>query len=115
LDGEILTKAAEETRMLFTVEEHQRTGGLGGAVVEYLTESHPIKVVRIGMDDRFGESGKAGELMEKFGLDAKGIFNRVMQEMAVDELGVFVPSLGKPFSTYPKGLYNSKILYQGYD
>ena len=115
LDGGILTKAAAETRMLFTVEEHQRTGGLGGAVVEYLTENHPIKVVRIGMDDRFGESGKAGELMEKFGLDAKGIFERVMKEMAVDELGVFVPSLGKPFSTYPKGLYNSKILYQGYD
>ena len=59
LDGEILVKAAEDTRLIFTVEEHQIDGGLGGAVTEFLAENHPIRVCRIGMDDRFGESGQA--------------------------------------------------------
>jgi len=80
LDGEILQKAAAETRMIFTVEEHQIAGGLGGAVSEFLAENHPIRVIRIGMNDRFGESGQAAALMHKFGLDAEGIANRVLKE-----------------------------------
>ena len=115
LDGAILNKAADETRMIFTVEEHQAAGGLGSAVAEYLAEHHPIRVCRIGMDDRFGESGKAAALMHKFGLDAAGIVNRVLEEVAKDDLSVFIPKMDKPFSTYPKGLYTSKILYDGYD
>ncbi len=115
LDGAILNKAADETRMIFTVEEHQIVGGLGSAVAEYLAEHHPIRVCRIGMDDRFGESGKAAALMHKFGLDAAGIVNRVLEEVAKDDLSVFIPKMDKPFSTYPKGLYTSKILYDGYD
>ena len=78
LDSEMLLKAADETRMIFTVEEHQVAGGLGGAVTEFLAEYHPIRVHRIGMNDRFGESGQALALMRKFGLDAEGIFNRVL-------------------------------------
>ena len=70
LDGDILLRAAEETRVIFTVEEHQTAGGLGGAVTEFLSEHHPIRVCRIGVDDSFGESGKAAELMHGFGLDA---------------------------------------------
>ena len=115
LDGEILVQAAEQTRLIITVEEHQKSGGLGSAVTEFLTEVHPIKVVRIGVEDRFGESGKATELMHKYGLDAQCIYERVMKEMASDELGLFTPHLGKPFSVYPKCLYTSDILYKGYD
>ena len=115
LDGTILNKAADETRMIFTVEEHQVAGGLGSAVSEYLSEHHPIRVCRIGMNDRFGESGQASALMHKYGLDAAGIVNRVLEEVAKDDLSVFIPKMDKPFSTYPKSLYTSKILYEGYD
>ena len=115
LDGEILKKAASETRMIFTVEEHQVAGGLGGAVSEFLAENHPIRVLRIGMNDRFGESGKASVLMHKYGLDAAGIVNRVLEEVAKDDLSVFIPKMDKPFATYPKSLYTSKMLYEGYD
>jgi len=80
LDGDILIKAANETRMIFTIEEHQIAGGLGGAVSEFLAENHPIRVIRIGMNDRFGESGQAAALMHKFGLDAEGIASRVLKE-----------------------------------
>lgn len=115
LDGEILMKAADETRMIFTVEEHQIAGGLGSAVAECLAESHPIRVHRIGMNDQFGESGQAAALMHKYGLDSAGIVQRVLQDVANDDLSLFIPEMGKPFSTYPKSLYNSKILYSGYD
>ena len=115
LDGEILKKAASETRMIFTIEEHQVAGGLGGAVSEFLAENHPIRVLRIGMNDSFGESGKASVLMHKYGLDAAGITNRVLQEVAKDDLSVFIPKMDKPFATHPKSLYTSKILYEGYD
>ena len=115
LDGDILLRAAEETRVIFTVEEHQTAGGLGGAVTEFLSEHHPIRVCRIGVDDSFGESGKAAELMHGFGLDAEGIVKRVLAEIAFEDLSIFIPRMGKPFSTYPKGLYTSKMLYEGYD
>ena len=88
---------------------------MGGAVSEYLSENHPIRVYRIGINDRFGESGQASALMHKYGLDAAGIVNRVLEEVAKDDLSVFIPKMDKPFSTYPKGLYTSKILYEGYD
>jgi len=115
LDGEILKKAASETRMIFTIEEHQMAGGLGGAVSEFLAENHPIRVLRIGMNDCFGESGKASVLMLTYGLDAAGITNRVLEEVAKDDLSVFIPKMDKPFATHPKSLYTSKILYEGYD
>ena len=115
LDGEILKKAADETRMIFTVEEHQIIGGLGSAVAEFLAENHPIRVYRIGMNDTFGESGQAMALMHKFGLDAAGIVNRVLVEAEKDDLCVFIPKMDKPFSTHPHSLYNCKMLYDGYD
>ena len=115
LDEEILKIAANETRMIFTVEEHQIAGGLGGAVAEYLAEHHPIRVIRIGMKDRFGESGQAPALMHKFGLDAAGIVHRVLDEVAKDDLSIYIRRMGVPFLTYPKRLYTSKELYDGYD
>ena len=115
LDGDILNKAADETRMVFTIEEHQIAGGLGGAVTEFFAENHPIRVCRIGMDDRFGESGKASALMHKYGLDAAGIVNRVLEITSNQDFSMYVRKLGKPFDAYIKKLYDSKMLYEGYD
>lgn len=81
LDGDILKKAVAETKMIFTVEEHQIIGGLGSAVAEFVSENCPTRVVRIGMNDSFGESGKAAELMHKFGLDAEGIASMILKNL----------------------------------
>lgn len=81
LDVDVLAKAANDTRMIVTIEEHQIVGGLGGAVAEYLSECHPVRIARIGMNDRFGESGQAQDLLHKFSLDAVGIVNRVLDEL----------------------------------
>ena len=115
LDGDILNKAAEETRMIFTVEEHQIAGGLGSAVTEFLAENHPIRVCRIGMNDCFGESGQPFALMHKFGLDAAGIVHRVLEITSNKDFSVYVRKLGKPFDTIINKLYDSKRLYEGYD
>ena len=115
LDGEILTKAAEDTRLIFTIEEHQIAGGLGSAVTEFLAENHPIRVCRIGMDDRFGESGQALALVHKYGLDAADIVKRVLEVTSNQDFSIYVRKLGKPFDTYIHKLYNSQMLYEGYD
>ena len=80
LDEELLLDVARRFKTIYTVEEHQVTGGLGGAVAEFLSEEMPTKIVRIGVNDRFGESGRAGELMNHFGLDAESIYNKVYSE-----------------------------------
>ncbi len=115
LDGEILNKAAEDTRLLFTIEEHQVAGGLGSAVTEFLAENHPIRVCRIGMDDRFGESGQASALIHKYGLNAAGIVKRVLDVTSNQDFSIYVRKMGKPFDTYIKKLYDSQMLYEGYD
>ena len=115
LDGDILNQAAEDTRIIFTIEEHQSAGGLGGAVAEFLAENHPIRVIRIGMEDKFGESGQAQALMHKFGLDAAGIVKRVLEIVANNDLSLYIRRMGLPFETYPRQLYNYKTLYEGYD
>lgn len=68
LDTEILVKAAKETGLIITAEEHSIVGGLGGAVAECLSENHPVQVHRVGIKDRFGTSGKAEELIKYFEL-----------------------------------------------
>jgi transketolase len=73
LDAVTILKSVKKTGKVITVEEAQINGGLGGAVAELLSEEHPAKLKRIGMQDRFGESGKPSELLEKFGLTAKHI------------------------------------------
>ncbi len=77
LDAELVVKAAEETGRIVTVEEHSIIGGLGSAVAETLCEKHPAKLLRIGVEDVFGESGPAVQLLEKYGLDAAGIYKKV--------------------------------------
>lgn len=73
LDAETILKSVRKTGAVVTVEEGQIIGGLGGAVAELLAEEHPVPMKRVGMRDRFGESGAPDELIEHFGLDAKHI------------------------------------------
>ena len=77
IDRELVVASAKKTGKVVTVEEHSIIGGLGGAVAEVLTEEAPTKMLRIGMMDQFGESGPAKALIEKYGLDAKGIYEKV--------------------------------------
>ena len=73
LDEETILKSVKKTGAVVTVEEGQIIGGLGGAIAELLSENCPVPLKRIGMQDRFGESGEPAELLEHFGLDAKHI------------------------------------------
>jgi transketolase len=81
LDEEIVLKAAKETGCIVTVEEHNIIGGLGGAVAELLGEKCPTTMLRIGMNDEFGKSGKPDDLFEKFGLNAKNIAIQVQKAL----------------------------------
>ena len=81
IDEEIIVKAAKETKKIFTVEEHSIIGGLGSAVCDVVCEKQPAPVYKIGMRDRFGESGPAMELLHKYELDAEGIYNQIKENM----------------------------------
>lgn len=75
LDGDALIALAGEVNGIITVEEHQKAGGLGGAVAEFLSEKKPTKMIRIGVDDKFGESGTPNELIQHFGLGVEHIIS----------------------------------------
>lgn len=77
LDEELVVKAAKETGRIFTVEEHSIIGGLGSAVCDTLSAQAPTKVTKIGVEDTYGESGPAVELIHKYGLDAEGIYKKI--------------------------------------
>ena len=77
LDKELVVASAKKTGKVVTVEEHSVIGGLGGAVAEALSEEAPTKMLRIGMMDKFGQSGPAKALIEYYGLDGKSIYEKV--------------------------------------
>ena len=77
LDKELIAASAKKTGRVVTAEEHSVIGGLGSAVCDALSELCPTPVKKIGMQDVFGESGAADELVKKYGLDAKGIYTSV--------------------------------------
>lgn len=77
LDVDLVVRSAAKTDKVVTVEEHSIIGGLGSAVAEVLAEKQPAKLLRIGVEDRFGESGPALKLLEKYELDAAGIYKKV--------------------------------------
>lgn len=81
IDEDILVKAAKETKKLFTVEEHSIIGGLGSAVCDVLCEKYPAPVYKIGIRDKFGESGPAVELLHKYQLDAEGIYQQIKENL----------------------------------
>lgn len=81
LDEELVVAAAKKTGRVFTVEEHSVIGGLGSAVADCLSEKCPTKLTKIGINDTFGESGPAKELIHKYGLDAQGISEKILNSL----------------------------------
>lgn len=79
LDEELIIKAAKETKKVVTVEEHSVVGGLGSAVCDVLSQNIPTSVLKIGINDAFGESGPAIELIKKDGLDCEGIYKKIKE------------------------------------
>ena len=77
IDKDLIIAAAKETGKIVTVEEHSVIGGLGSAVCDVLSENLPTPVLKIGINDTYGESGPAVELVKKYGLDADGIYEKV--------------------------------------
>ncbi len=77
IDKDMVIKCAKETKKLISVEDHNVIGGLGSAISEVLTEEYPVKLVRMGINDTFGKSGKAIELMQYFGITAENIVEKV--------------------------------------
>lgn len=79
LDEELIVEAAKETGKVVTIEEHSVIGGLGSAVCDVLLEKAPTKVLKIGINDTYGESGPAVELVKKYGLDAESIYKKIKE------------------------------------
>ena len=77
IDEDLIVEAAKATGKIVTVEEHSVIGGLGSAVCDVLAEKAPSKVMKIGIYDKFGESGPALELLKKYGLDTDGIYEKI--------------------------------------
>lgn len=83
IDKDILTKAAKETGAIVTAEEHNIIGGLGSAVSEVLCEEYPVPVVKVGVNDTFGESGLPNQLLEKYGLTSANIVEKVKKAISL--------------------------------
>lgn len=83
LDKDIVIKAAKETGAIVTAEEHNVIGGLGGAVSEVICENYPVPVVKLGVEDTFGRSGPAVELLHLYGLDAEHIVAKAKHAIAM--------------------------------
>ncbi len=79
LDKETILASVQKTQKLITIEEHQIEAGFGSAVAEYISEAFPVKMLRIGVEGRFGQSGTYEELLEEYGLDSQSIIKKVMK------------------------------------
>ena len=81
IDRDLIVKCAQETKQLFTIEDHSIIGGLGSIVSDVLSEEYPAKVVKIGLNDVFPESAPPADLYEKYGLSSNQISKRVVSEL----------------------------------
>jgi len=81
IDRDMIVKCAQETKQLFTIEDHSIIGGLGSIVSDVLSEEYPAKVVKIGLNDVFPESAPPADLYEKYGLSSNQISKRVVSEL----------------------------------
>ena len=77
IDEEVIIKCAQETNRLISIEDHNIIGGLGSAISEVLTDKYPKKLERMGINDKFGKSGKAEELMKLFKIDCESIVDKI--------------------------------------
>ena len=82
LDTDLIVSAAKKSGAIVTAEEHSIIGGLGAAVCEALAEEYPVPVYRVGVEDKFGRSGKVPELLEIYGLTAKNIADKARLAVA---------------------------------
>ena len=78
-DSDTVIKSAKKTKLVVTVENHSVIGGLGSAVAECLSEHFPVKMLRIGVNNEFGQSGTPKELLKHYKLDAESIAQRVLE------------------------------------
>lgn len=76
IDEEMIIKCAKETKRLISIEDHSIIGGLGSAISEVLTSKYPAKLERMGIEDTFGRSGKAEQLLHYYNIDAEAIVSR---------------------------------------
>jgi transketolase len=83
IDKDVLIKAAKETGAIVTVEEHNVIGGLGSAVSEVLCEEYPVPVIKVGVNDTFGESGTPDQLLEKYGLTSANVVEKVKKAISL--------------------------------
>jgi len=83
IDEELIAKAARETGLIITAEEHSVIGGLGSAVAEVVTANLPVPVIRVGIKDTFGESGKPAELLKAYGLTSEDIVKAVKKGLEI--------------------------------
>ena len=81
-DKDTVLALVKKTGCVVTAEEHQLYGGMGGAVAEVLVQHYPVPVEMVGINDTFGESGQPRELMEKYGITAKEIFEKSLKVIA---------------------------------
>ncbi|WP_275905133.1 transketolase C-terminal domain-containing protein, partial [[Eubacterium] hominis] len=79
IDEELIKELAKEHEVIVSCEEHSVIGGLGSAIGEVLVKNEPVKMVMIGMQDCFGESGTPDALLEKYELDAKAIVKKIKE------------------------------------
>ena len=80
IDKDIIIKCAKETKRLISVEDHSIIGGLGSIIADVLCENYPVTLTKMGVKDRFGESGKAQELMVKFEIDCDAIVKEIVKK-----------------------------------
>ena len=80
IDKEMIIKCAKETKKLISIEDHSIINGLGTAIADVLTEEYPCKLIKLGVKDEFGKSGKATELLEYYGLTAKSIIESIKKD-----------------------------------
>ena len=78
IDEEMIVKCAKETKRLISIEDHNIIGGLGAAISEVLTTRYPVKLERMGIEDKFGRSGKAEDLMRLFKIDSNSIIDKIL-------------------------------------
>ena len=82
LDSEVILKAAKETKLLVVCEEHNIIGGLASSIDEVVAENYPVKVIRVGVRNRFGQSGESEELLKEYGLTAVDIEKAVLSNLS---------------------------------
>lgn len=93
IDKDTIIKSAKKTNKVITIENHSIIGGLGSSVCEILSENYPVKIHRIGTNDEFGQSGKAKELMNFYGLNTNKLVQRIQELVKWFNLEMYIKNI----------------------